>query len=402
MTAAVAPLVPAIPVSRVMNCILAAVLLIGLYFPSSLDREQSVWLWALPGFVALGAFATILMVYGAPGPSFLCAGIATGCLVLFTLTTPLWALSPGALLPYSVVLILLCADLSKIEFAWPLRAAWLVLNVVTIALAALIIADYQPAKAFLVANYSAFYSVLVPNMLAAGKPVLMFGSHSIAAFFFSVCYYLHFKSYEAARSKWSFLAAVAYLVLLLFLKSVSAYSLFVAGAGLLVYHTRRRRGALLLLSVVVTAGVAVATVAPGIAWQGFAVDVEKAWTAPESGFLGRYSLSGVLANDLEYLNAHPFRGIGIGFSENLWYGDSGPIELLIRGSIPLLLSFYGALWFFLRANLKSRSTAVAVFVMYMAFEIAYSNLLYLRTACMLPFVIVYLNSLRTAAAGGQS
>src|SRR3974377_1347040 len=149
MTAAVAPLVPAIPVSRVMNCILAAVLLIGLYFPSSLDREQSVWLWALPGFVALGAFATILMVYGAPGPSFLCAGIATGCLVLFTLTTPLWALSPGALLPYSVVLILLCADLSKIEFAWPLRAAWLVLNVVTIALAALIIADYQPAKVFL-------------------------------------------------------------------------------------------------------------------------------------------------------------------------------------------------------------------------------------------------------------
>ena len=399
MTAAVAPLVPSISVSRTINLLLGAVLLVGLYFPSSLAGEQSEWLWAAPGFVAMGAFATILVVCGAPGPSFLCAGIAAGCLLLFTLTTPLWTLTPGALLPYSVVLILLCADLSKIDFEWPLRASWIVLNIVTVVLAVLIIADYQPVKGFLIENYSAFYSCLVPNMLAAGKPVLTFGSHSIAAFFFSVCYYLHLKSYEAARSKWSFLAAVAYLVLLLFLKSVSAYSLFVGGTGLLVYHTRRHRAILLFLCVLAVAGAAMTGVVTGTEWKSVAADVEKVWAAPESGFPGRYSISGVLATDLEYLAAHPFRGIGIGYSETLWYGDSGPIELLIRGSFPLLLSFYGALWFFLRTSLRSKTTAVVVFVMYLAFEVAYSNLLYLRTACMLPFVVVYLNATRGAAAG---
>ena len=78
---------------------------------------------------------------------------------------------------------------------------------------------------------------------------------------------------------------------------------------------------------------------------------------------------------------------------SLWYGDSGPIELLIRGSLPLLLAVYIGFWSFVRRSLVSKGMAIAVFLMYFGFEIAYSNLLYLRTVCVLPFVIVYLNGL---------
>ena len=106
----------------------------------------------------------------------------------------------------------------------------------------------------------------------------------------------------------------------------------------------------------------------------------------------------VLRQDLRYIDEHPLQGVGIGYSEALWYGDSGPIELLIRGSVPLLLAVYVGFWSFLKRSVISKPVAVALFLIYFAFEIAYSNLLYLRTVCVLPFVIVYLNGLNRRRA----
>jgi hypothetical protein len=266
------------------------------------------------------------------------------------------------------------------------------MNVVNLGLSALVVADSQPAKEFLRANYSAFYDNLVPMMLAEGKPILMFGSHSIAAFFFFVCFYLHLKSSVARRSTLCFVGAVAYLILLALLKSVSAYFLFVAGLALLASEIRKRH-ILALVAVTAFAVVLCTALVSDSEWQQLTTGVQKVWTAPESGFRGRYDESGVLAADFEFIRMNPLRGIGIGFSESLWYGDSGPVEFLLRGSVPLVLAVYAAFWFFLTRNILSRRTAITVYLIYFAFEVAYSNLLYLRTICMLPFVIAHLNGL---------
>jgi hypothetical protein len=383
------------------NILLAAVLLVGVYCPTSIAGQQLRWLWAAPGFVLVAVLALLTLWYGMLKWAFVCCAVGMASLLFFTMITPLWSITAGTLLPHAALMVLLCTDLSKVSYEWPLRISWSVMNIVNIALSALVIADFQPAKEFLTRYYSAFYDALVPDMLSAGKPVLTFGSHSIAAFFFFVCFYLHLKTFTVKRSNWSLLSAIIYILLLLALKCVSAFLLFPAALGLLIYHTRGRR-ALALAVCLLLATVVAAIVIPGAQWDQITANLVKIGTAPESGFQGRYFGTGTLVHDLAYIAAHPWQGIGFGYSDLLWYGDSGPVELLLRGSPLLLFAIYGAFWLFLRDSLLSKKTAITVFLIYLGFEIAYSNLLYLRTVCVLPLVIVYLNALaprRVASAG---
>jgi hypothetical protein len=379
-------------VKHLVNFLLAAVFLVGLYCPSSIDTVQSRWLWAAPGFLAIAIFVTVILRYGLHAAPLVCAIVAMSSLLLFTAITPLWILTPGALLPYTALLLLQCTNLSGVAYQWPLRFAWIGANTLNIVLSALIVAGFEPVKTFFISTYSAFYDQLVSNMLAAGKPVLMFGSHSIAAFFFFVCFYLHLRTFTARRANGSLLMAIVYLGLLVLLKSISAYCLFVAGVALLLYYTAGPRTVMILSGVAVAFCITVVLVTPA-RWDEGIASVWQIWNDSGSGFQGRYLEDGVLKQDLKYINEHPLQGVGIGYSESLWYGDSGPIELLIRGSLPLLLAVYIGFWSFVKKSLISKGMASAVFLMYFGFEIAYSNLLYLRTVCVLPFVIVYLNGL---------
>ncbi|MEO7651366.1 MAG: hypothetical protein ABIZ80_12950, partial [Bryobacteraceae bacterium] len=111
------------------------------------------------------------------------------------------------------------------------------------------------------------------------------------------------------------------------------------------------------------------------------------------GLLGRYSASGGLLGNLQYIADNPFSPIGLGLSRRLWYADSGPVEYIMKGSFPLLLSVYAGLFLFFRKNLVSKSRALFLFVVFVGFEVGYSNLQYFRTQYLLPFLIVYLNSL---------
>jgi hypothetical protein len=376
---------------RFSNLLLAAILLVGIYCPTSMSGQQSPWLWGVPGFVAILGFSILIVVHGIWSGPFLCSIILMASLLGYTVITSLWTVTPGAFLPYALVALLLCTNFSRINYGWPLRVSWIAVNVVNIGLSLLIIADVRPAKHFVIAYYSAFYDTLATSMLNADKPVLMFGSHSIAAFFFFVCFYLHLRMYTATRSFWSFVVALVYLGLLISLKSVSGYFLAIGGIALLIYHTFDRRAILLAVGCAFVAVIG-ASLMTKAQWEDATSTVERVIAAPESGFQGRYSSSGVLAVTLRYIGEHPLQGIGINYSDRLWYGDSGPTELMIRGSLPLLLAFYGGFWLFLRMNLCSSRTAAAVFLIYFAFEIAFSNLLYLRTACVLPLVIVYLNA----------
>jgi len=379
-------------VKHLANFLLAAVFLVGLYCPTSVNTVQSRWLWAAPGVLAIAVLATVILRYGLHAVPLVCAIVAMSSLLFFTAITPLWSLTPGALLPYTALLLLLCTDLSGVAYGRPLRFAWIAANILNIGLSALIVADSKPVKTFFISTYSAFYDQLVSSMLAAGKPVLTFASHSIAAFFFFVCFYLHLRTFTARRRNGSLLLAIVYLGLLVLLKSISAYCLFAAGAALLLYYTAGPRTVMILGSVAVAICIA-AVFVTATQWDRGVASIWQVWNAPGSGFQGRYLEDGVLGQDLKYINEHPLQGVGIGYSESLWYGDSGPIELLIRGSLPLLLAVYIGFWSFVRRSLISKGMAIAVFLMYFGFEIAYSNLLYLRTVCVLPFVIVYLNGL---------
>jgi hypothetical protein len=83
----------------------------------------------------------------------------------------------------------------------------------------------------------------------------------------------------------------------------------------------------------------------------------------------------------------------MGFSPQLWYADSGPVEYILKGSFPLLFAVYTGAFLFFRRNLRSKRRAMFVFLVFLGFELGYTNLQYIRTQCLLPFVVIYLNGL---------
>jgi hypothetical protein len=115
------------------------------------------------------------------------------------------------------------------------------------------------------------------------------------------------------------------------------------------------------------------------------------------GLASRYAAGGLLAGSLAYVSQHPLQPIGFGFSERLYYADSGYVVNMLRGSVPLVAAMYGGLFLFLRSNLRRPRVAVWIFFVIVAFEIGFTPLHYFRFIGFAPFMIVYLNSLETEA-----
>ena len=56
----------------------------------------------------------------------------------------------------------------------------------------------------------------------------------------------------------------------------------------------------------------------------FREDVSAVFDREENGLTGRYSVSGGLSSDLDYIAEHPFQPIGLGFSQKSVAHDSAP------------------------------------------------------------------------------
>jgi hypothetical protein len=117
-------------------------------------------------------------------------------------------------------------------------------------------------------------------------------------------------------------------------------------------------------------------------------------SSPTSGFLGRFSQAGTLYSTVNYLKDSPFSPVGVGYRGDLFFGDCGPIEYYLRGSVFLVVAIYGGLFAFLRRNLLSKGDALFLFVIIVGFEVGLTALPQVRTLYLLPVVIVYLNSVR--------
>jgi len=127
-----------------------------------------------------------------------------------------------------------------------------------------------------------------------------------------------------------------------------------------------------------------------------------------NGLLPRYGPGGALRIPLSYLVHHPLSPIGFTTPSALVegdtaLGDSGPVEYLLRGSIPLLVLVYFGLYRFLRFNLPLRGHALFLFLVIVAFEAGFSSLVYFRTLYLLPFFVIYLRHVVSdwPAQGGQ-
>jgi hypothetical protein len=392
--------------SRVQAAVVCGLLFFAFYFPSSVAGVISKPLSVaalLVTCVALAALAAGSRRLGPPA-AVLCSVLLLGILTAATIVSPLDDISLGVVTLYVALALLYALDLREVSWPRLVSSVFVVINVISIVVGILIALDVKQVDAFLKANYGAFRSDLLWSMLdQSNKPVLTFATHSMAAFMIYLLLLMSLRTFEAGGRRWWLLAVGAHMALLAALGSTTSYLLLALAVLQFVLPVARRYPRLTLASA------ATATVAAmfGALWFGVQpADVADQVTSrlvgdQAHGFVARYASNGLLATNFQYVTENPLEPIGFDFSPGLYFGDSGVIITMMRGSVPLLLATYGGLFLFLRANLRSRRTAMWLSLMVLAFEVGFTPLQYFRFIGFLPFAVVYFNtvSARAAVAG---
>jgi hypothetical protein len=376
--------------------------LIGLYFPSSVGGEQSA------GFLV----REMILLFGLFGALAVSCGIGRfrlqliGCLiplviVVCTFLSPFGSYAIGAIYIYVLLVFLYNLNLRTVQPAPQMRTALVAANIINLVLGLGIILQSDAVTGFLQEHYTYFYPELLATMFALRKPVLTFGSHSVAAFYTFLFFWMNLKTYEREKRSAYLFLAITQIVFCLFLFSFTSFFFFACELAMLI-RTLVQRGRKFTIRFAVVLGVVI-IFALGMLRRMLIYDPEWNYqiteyatsllTSTENGPVGRYSSSGNLAADLKYLADNPLRPVGLSKPNALFFMDSGPVEYLLRGSFPLLLLIYGGLYIFLCDNMIARRDALALFIVIVLFETGFPILLHLRTLYLLPFFVVYMNGL---------
>lgn len=375
---------------------MAMLLALGFYFPSSSGETISVGLYLADG-LALAALLTALLLRrgGVLSVFAVINAVAVNVILLAcTLFSPLTEFAYGGYVPILLCSMLLCVSVREIGLTATARRLFDICNAMNIALAVSLLLEVPLVTRFFLANYACGYDDLLPYMISEGKPVIMFGSHSLAGFFFYLLFYLTFQTFARLGSKLNLVYALCYLFLLASLFSFTSVIFSLLALTQLLVHFQWHKSVLAGLIATGLLLTCAVVVLPRLeVFDDLKASVLEVTHREDNGLLGRYSSSGGLMGNLEYISDHPFRPIGLGLSPQLWYADSGPVEYMLKGSVPLLLAVYTGAFLFFYKNLKSKRQAIFLFVAFLSFEFGYSNLQYIRTQCFLPFALVYLNGL---------
>jgi hypothetical protein len=376
------------PLAEVRGAIPAFLLLCGLFFPTSLAGALSTPLLIVHYALLLGALLFLVRLDGTlERHSLILSFSIIAILLVSTLASALHDYHPGAMIGYLTFAAACCVPFRDLRVGgWLL----LVVSLVNIMLGAGIVIGVDWVNAWFVAHYSAYYPELLVFMTALHKPVLTFATHSLAAMGFYILFWLCLETYKVRGQRMFLVCAIGYTLLTLALTSSSGLTLGVLMVGQLCWLAAKRGW--VVVAVVAVAAVIAATYVP---WSDIWRLAGAVYGDRGAGILGRYSGGGVLAAPFFYWIEHPLRPIGFTFMPAMGrIGDSGWFEYLLRGSLPLLLCMYLALYSFLRRNLLRARDAYVFFVLVVVFEFGMTVVTRARMLYLLLFAVIYLNSLR--------
>jgi len=392
-----------IAVSPYAQVIVAMLLIAGMYLPSSALGEHSracvfvllAMLFSLVGYLAwnLG-----LRPGAATGISLPIVIVLLACTFFTAFRGPSFC-DYGMFVRFSALALVLSLDLRSFRSGRLVNYAFVLVNCINIVCGVAIVVGNERIGGTVSAFYSQFDADLVPTMMSLHKPVLTFGTHSLAGFFLYLFFWLNWETYTLRRSAVALLFAISELVLLLALASFTSVAfavLALAQIGILLWKRNRK--------VFAATAVCIALLVPvGVQWFEDNSGISQLLpqlagtilNADVNGLLPRYGSGGALRVPLSYLFDHPMSPIGFMTPPAVVAGDtalsdSGPVEYLLRGSVPLLVLVYLGLYRFLRFNLPLRKHALFLFLVIVAFEVGFSSLIYYRTFYLLPFFVIYL------------
>jgi hypothetical protein len=380
------------------DIVVALILVLGLLFPTSIGEEPREYLVVSALVILLGLVLSLLWKYGARPGALVCISLPiVMILTVCTIFDATFRLGGTIVAQYCLLAAVLALNLRKVRAGRVMNFVFVVVNVVWIFCGMAILIGSEAVSGFIMTWYSQFYPELVPTMLALHKPVFTFATHSLAGFFTYLFFWINWETYKSRGSAVNLGFALCELVLLLATTSFTSLAFATVAVAQISAWLWKRNRKLLFASA---AGVALAVVLVG---SRVANEVELLRENPEvatsvlnadnSGLLVRYGVGGTVRGTIDYILDHPFSPIGFTYPSTLFLGDSGPVEYILRGSIPLLFLIYIGLYRFLTYNSIRRKFALTLFFVFLAFEAGFDALTYFRTLYLLPFLAVYLNEM---------
>ena len=369
---------------------------IAIFSPSSVSGVYSEKLWLLYFAVLAALYLLLIVRKNGIASSWACANSMglVAVIIAATITSSLSDYRWGGLLGYLLLAILFAINLRDLNEEKYLRNIFIFTNVINIVLSALIVLGNSAVREFYVAHYTAYYPELVEFMTNAGKPVLTFGTHSLAAFFFYLFFWMNFERYKFSSDRIDIGLAICNLILCVVLFSISGLLFAGFGCVQVLTYSMREKPKITFAILGLAAIVMLANLGP-ILDQGSVLfnAAQGILSSPTNGLLGRFSDLGTLHSTVLFIKEHPFRPVGISYRGDLFFGDSGIAEYYLRGSIFLVFLVYIGLFNFLKHNLILRRHAIHLFVVIFLFEAGYTSLVSIRVLYFLPSIIVYLNSI---------
>ena len=226
------------------------------------------------------------------------------------------------------------------------------------------------------------------------KPIIFYDLHSYAGFFLCIFAFLNLEFYKNKKTKLNLACFIGYVYLLFKLRSTTGLYLIVLLAGyvgldiLIILYNKNK-----LTLKNITIAIVLATTCVGAAGLYFKDDINRILSSKGNGLAGRYSEEGVLAKNIDFITENPLTGVGVTYTTDLYWGDSGIIENVTRLSILGALVYYLALFVFINENISKKQYVYSLFALLVLLEVGMSILFYFRTQFVIPAIIVYLNSL---------
>ena len=291
-----------------------------------------------------------------------------------------------------ISLLILCSieieNYPNIDF---MKAILSFISIVAIVWNALIILRIPQIIDFTYNNYNQYYDMCGYYQLVFGhKPVMSFGVHTYASFFYFLLFILCYATYRTQSKTIYLFYCYMYSLFCLFCVSTSSIIFFMIMVGVLVSDTRRfiDKKAFALIFLLITAGFIIVY----FNFNDLYSRIYQNVTSGSHSFSARYSSSSIFDLNIDIIK----RSLGIGYniisSLDISYGDSGYIVYLTMGNIPFMVALYYCILKFLNANIKMYKSLVLIAVF--GFEIGIPGTFNYRFSYFIIFVVMYLGALK--------
>lgn len=380
-----------------MNIICVICLIIFAFMPTSQNGvifglQRTILVWLTSTIVCILSLLHNRASYGKIVLSFFF------CLTYMTIVTLAaqtryseYHVSLARIAPLMVLLLLVEIRFCRIPSSKVMLFLLNAFSIIAIVWNAGIMMRFQPITDFTYNWYTQYFDLAVYySVIQSAKPVMTFGVHTYAAYYYFIFFLLCLFTYEKTHKDRYLVYAVCFMGFSLFLVSSTAIIFFFIMAAILSFRLIKdgRRKTFILFLAALAIMVVILIKNSDYLYQKLYYNM----TNGQNSFVSRYSSNSVFTENMKVITS----SLGIGFNIidelQLGYSDSGYVVYLTMGNVPLMLYLYYKLYYFLRFNIPAvyRKSIILVVLL---FDFALPATFQYRFSFSIIFVIEYLKML---------